>query len=373
MLNKVSVHKAVTDEKGCLSCHGNHTAKYDKLLIAEGNELCFSCHEKTKEEQKSKNTHAPFVEAACNVCHDPHSSNYFGMMKERMDSVCYSCHPEAEITFIKTNTHEPVITGKCHVCHSSHTADNEKFLKTAPNDPKMCLDCHGQLMDKMAGWSNHPLFQENKCLTCHDVHGSNKAGMLVEEQAVVCFSCHKDYPREITEEIKSVHEPFTSGKCTKCHNPHKAKLDTLVLADYPDLCLTCHQSLKDRIYKEQDCARAQEMEDKGLPVEPTSVICDDVKEYVHAPSELSNCGKCHRPHFSPENALITAPIQEVCAECHDYETGTFNKAHIDIDADVIDCRNCHDPHTSKDPMFFKDEIHPLFKARACEDCPIVEK
>jgi len=79
------------------------------------------------------------------------------------------------------------------------------------------------------------------------------------------------------------------------------------------------------------------------------------------------------PHSSPENALIVAPVQKLCAECHDYETGPFNKAHIDIDANEIDCRNCHDPHASKDPMFFKDVVHPLFKARACEDCHIVEK
>jgi Zn-finger protein len=46
---------------------------------------------------------------------------------------------------------------------------------------------------------------------------------------------------------------------------------------------------------------------------------------------------------------------------------------INIDAAVIDCRNCHNPHASKDPQYFKDEVHSPFAGRSCDDCHIVEK
>jgi hypothetical protein len=40
---------------------------------------------------------------------------------------------------------------------------------------------------------------------------------------------------------------------------------------------------------------------------------------------------------------------------------------------VIDCRKCHDPHASKDPKFFKANLHPPFAGGSCEDCHVVKK
>jgi predicted CXXCH cytochrome family protein len=99
----------------------------------------------------------------------------------------------------------------------------------------------------------------------------------------------------------------------------------------------------------------------------------ETKVYVHALADLEKCEICHRPHFSAEAALITEPIQPLCGKCHDYKKASFGKAHIDIDGNLMDCRNCHSPHTSKSPKFFKDEIHKPFAERSCKDCHVVEK
>jgi CO dehydrogenase/acetyl-CoA synthase gamma subunit (corrinoid Fe-S protein) len=64
------------------------------------------------------------------------------------------------------------------------------------------------------------------------------------------------------------------------------------------------------------------------------------------------------------------PLQTLCGECHDLKGADFAKAHIDIKASLMDCRDCHDPHASKDPKLFKEVIHPPFAARSCEDCHI---
>jgi len=197
--------------------------------------------------------------------------------------------------------------------------------------------------------------------------------MIVKDQSSLCFSCHEQNLGENAANIKSTHVPFQEGECTKCHSPHKAKLDKLVLAGYPDLCLSCHKALKAKMYKEEECAKAKKREEAGMEVGPLDVECDGVTMYVHAPSDLRDCKICHRPHFSPETGLIKRPVQELCGECHDFNKPSFKKGHLNIDPQVMDCRKCHDPHTSDDPMFFKEVIHPLFKARSCGDCHLVEQ
>lgn len=125
------------------------------------------------------------------------------------------------------------------------------------------------------------------------------------------------------------------------------------------------------MYKKDECASAKPGGE--LEGEAKTSDCDKTKVYVHDLSTLETCQKCHRPHFSAELALINKPIHTLCAECHDFKIYSFNKAHINIAPDVMDCRKCHEPHTSKDPMFFKEGMHPLFIARSCGDCHIVEK
>jgi predicted CXXCH cytochrome family protein len=96
------------------------------------------------------------------------------------------------------------------------------------------------------------------------------------------------------------------------------------------------------------------------------------KEKAHQPASR-DCERCHKPHFSAEPILLNQRIQPLCGECHDYKKATFDKAHISIEASVMNCRNCHDPHVSKDPKFFKDVVHPPFAERSCEGCHIVTK
>ncbi|HKZ46467.1 MAG TPA: cytochrome c3 family protein, partial [Thermodesulfobacteriota bacterium] len=149
------------------------------------------------------------------------------------------------------------------------------------------------------------------------------------------------------EDIKNIasrHSPVADGRCTECHSPHKSKLKTLLLADSPELCRTCHSSLKEKMDKEK----------------------------MHPPAE-SNCLTCHKPHFSSEERLLVQPLYQLCGGCHGLEEESFAKAHLNINPAVINCRSCHDPHSSKDPKFFKENIHPPFEARACDECHKVEK
>jgi hypothetical protein len=70
--------------------------------------------------------------------------------------------------------------------------------------------------------------------------------------------------------------------------------------------------------------------------------------------------------------LILKPIQQLCADCHDYQKESFKVAHINIAGNQMDCSKCHDAHTSTDPKLFKAEIHKPFAERKCKDCHIIE-
>jgi predicted CXXCH cytochrome family protein len=93
------------------------------------------------------------------------------------------------------------------------------------------------------------------------------------------------------------------------------------------------------------------------------------KQNAHQPA-ARDCQRCHKPHSSTQDSLLIQAIQPTCLECHNPQRATFSKAHLGIDANVIDCRKCHDPHASKDPKFFKTNIHMPFGARACDECHI---
>jgi len=94
-------------------------------------------------------------------------------------------------------------------------------------------------------------------------------------------------------------------------------------------------------------------------------------EKAHAPFE--DCSTCHRPHAGPQPKLLTEPVQQLCAGCHDAKAATFQKAHVAIDPARINCVSCHTPHTSKSAKLFKKNEHPPFAARQCDGCHVTGK
>jgi predicted CXXCH cytochrome family protein len=88
---------------------------------------------------------------------------------------------------------------------------------------------------------------------------------------------------------------------------------------------------------------------------------------THAPA-AADCLRCHKPHASAENRLMTQPVRVLCAECHDVKAAAFGDAHLQIDPGIIRCERCHDAHAAKDPSFLKSNAHPPFAAKECQDC-----
>ncbi len=168
--------------------------------------------------------------------------------------------------------------------------------------------------------------------------------MLTGKMSKLCFGCHSDIQTGM-QNGTSTHEPVSQGECTKCHSPHKTKLPKLLLAQSPDMCLSCHKEIEKKINGKN----------------------------VHPPA-TGDCLRCHKPHFSSQPSLIaTKTLQDLCGSCHNLADQQFSKAHIGINASVMDCASCHDAHGSKYQGLFKDEVHPPFEGGMCDQCHIVLK
>jgi predicted CXXCH cytochrome family protein len=245
----------------CEACHKPHTAQYPKLLVAQGRELCFTCHREMGEQLKQvKFAHKPVMNGECSQCHDPHASNHVMQTREEPLKLCTtSCHEHEKIRQAAegaTYKHEPVTTGKaCLNCHTPHGGGMARLMKSEPI--KVCVKCHdkeikvdkdrvvpaiSEVMDPKQ--IKHGPIQQGNCAGCHNVHGGEDPRLLVKaypeafyqafdvEKYGLCFSCH-DKQLVLTERTKGL-TGFRDGE-RNLHFVHVNK------ADRGRSCRACHE------------------------------------------------------------------------------------------------------------------------------------
>jgi len=178
----VHVHSAIA--MGCDSCHAIKVEKDTTLveLSSPREEICFSCHEKSKE----KVLHGPYEKGGCVLCHDPHATDYENHLRAEGNALCLECHQERNVTG------EKVMLFK---------ASQEMPVSQFTEIPKIGLDPtlrfgHPMGNHKVAD-APDPLHPGKKisCLSCHENHGSERAGLVrtVEfkgKKADACDACH---------------------------------------------------------------------------------------------------------------------------------------------------------------------------------------
>ena len=102
--------------------------------------------------------------------------------------------------------------------------------------------------------------------------------------------------------------------------------------------------------------------------------CHDKKEIgagarsVHPPFEENDCTACHADHGDKERLVLTAPINEVCAGCHDSSDAVFLKAHHDVRGEKVPCTSCHDPHRSGEEHLLRPNRHRPLAFGRCDPC-----
>jgi len=245
-------HPAFRDAD-CSSCHTSHNAESaNQLRVPEGS-LCLGCHRKMRKATllAPASAHSAVLEGRCGSCHDPHFSANDALLRKPQAELCPSCHAallQSPAGAPWTVGHRPVLEGKCRLCHRSHTSTSAKLMKAPP--PQPCRPCHGKFfasVEDSGQRSVHEPVKTGACGSCHQIHGSQAAGLLREgARGAVCRGCHP--------KLESAHHLFSSADlqeksagsqagamgCTYCHVPHASAERRLLLARRSPACEGCH-------------------------------------------------------------------------------------------------------------------------------------
>jgi predicted CXXCH cytochrome family protein len=235
LLKKATIIHSAIKKQGCPSCHNPHGSDYKFLLSAAkvGDSCLGDCHELNK---NVKSPHKPVADGECDRCHNSHSSDFQNLLIEDQRQLCFSCHEGTKEELEKFQyVHRPVLEGECTECHAPHGSDYYRLLVRnypaefyAPFDVSLydlCFSCHNQDKVLVKDTENLTAFR-NGTMNLHYKH------VNMPEKGRTCRTCHathaSDEPKFLREKVPyggwSIPIQFekteTGGRCSPgCHNP----------------------------------------------------------------------------------------------------------------------------------------------------------
>ncbi|HEY5674341.1 MAG TPA: cytochrome c3 family protein [Malonomonas sp.] len=346
------VHAPVA-KKACLSCHGPHVSRHEKLLLGKETELCFTCHkEVAKTVADSPMLHAPVRDGQCSACHDPHASEQGNLLKKAGGALCFDCHADAQKSY--KVSHPPFSKGQCNACHAPHGGSDQRLLKETGS--ALCFGCHSSTKALQGKHLDMDLRQVD-CLSCHHPHGGDSRILLRSIShkpfaegkcktchsstmgVEVCLNCHK----QVLDSFNKVHNHLgiagNGNPCVACHDPHVGDLPGLLPANVGTLCRDCH-------------ADTFERREKNL----------------HGHGGWNQCSDCHQLHGSDGVAMLING-NNVCAECHEQHKGFTHP----IGDDALDPRNgqpmdCLTCHNANDGSMYRYYLRGSGERGLCVQC-----
>jgi predicted CXXCH cytochrome family protein len=319
------IHPAL--EMGCETCHEVDQDQdwTDVFLVAEGNELCVTCHGDKQAEPSQIDLHSPVRRDQCITCHDSHVSDNDALLRQplegltREENLCLTCHDNISAQLAKENVHGAVEFG-CATCHTTHKSDPvdtpEAQFHLNEAQPGLCVNCHDIEDETLVTVHSGQPFQTANCTMCHNPHGSDNAklinntvhgafemgcetchdtpanGEVVLQEGAgkdMCLMCHEDVSEKLASG-ETIHFPLEMDDgCINCHNPH-ATTSPKLLKDGPvRTCFSCHSELA-----EQRAA----------------------KDFLHRPVFEQSCVICHQPHTGERERFLRTNVSELCLGCH---------------------------------------------------------
>jgi predicted CXXCH cytochrome family protein len=128
----------------CTKCHNPHKAKLNKLLLAQGSDLCLTCHKSLKEKMLKEKVHSPAARD-CQRCHAPHFSRERTLLTQPVQALCGECHDGKGASFLRAHIGIEAAAMDCRSCHDPHASKDPKFFKEklhAPFAGRTCEECH---------------------------------------------------------------------------------------------------------------------------------------------------------------------------------------------------------------------------------------
>lgn len=182
---------------GCAPCHQFSSRPNRYEVFAQGQDLCFKCHEERRKDLIRAYLHGPMSAGLCTICHSPHGSSEKYQLRRYVGDLCVMCHEGLKTVSFKKVVHKPVNDGTCTACHEPHSSErNDNFVKKPGS--ALCLSCHTGINETS---HTHPfgippkkerLIKLDKqgnlfCESCHEAHAGDEQKLLVKGG---CAKCH---------------------------------------------------------------------------------------------------------------------------------------------------------------------------------------
>ncbi len=235
--------------------------------------------------------HSPVDKQGCQACHGPSKRHmdhrkededryanvisYSHATPEQIATACLRCHADTMTTSHWKRTSHAHAGVSCTACHQIHWSDRLGKDRTGtPAPPGDQIEVHKDVRElpKSAVFSNAP---EPKAL-------------LKTDESTLCGQCHR---RELAEFRHNFHHPVPEGRqvCSDCHSVHPNKDGRKQVRTTKQSCITCHAQVAGPFVFEHD---------------PTSDLTGE------------GCLECHRPHGSPNPAILNSFSRGLCVRCH---------------------------------------------------------
>jgi predicted CXXCH cytochrome family protein len=360
--------------------HGTALAEYETEDVAGDEMMCFSCHDGSTEDSRSK----------------------VWLLDMHKTGVVPS--DKVKIPKLFPLSHEGKMM--CATCHSAHSNPTDTsiersiFLRITNNDSIMCEMCH---VNQLARIENHPIHEGKEplpdrifaegatpsftdprhviCESCHTPHGGVERNLVYTlVDSGLCAICHGDkidaegappaeqvnhslfvkFKADPTLRIELKQGEGGTLQCLSCHKVHQhAPGSKALVAGKKTLCGYCHAD------KDMKQTAAPKTANHPLDVTFKPVVAG---EFVPEGGENNTvqCFSCHAVHrHKPGTKGLPAAREVLCATCHADQVlveGTDHDLRVTSpeDINVLEqsvrqfgvCVSCHVPHKATGPYLW---------------------
>jgi predicted CXXCH cytochrome family protein len=132
------------------------------------------------------------------------------------------------------------LADNCGTCHDAAASTFQAAHGGIPAGKTGCTTCHDPHGSGKAGLLlafSHKPYEDKSCEACHGI-----AGGLDSQPPALCVKCHDKHAGDASLPVP--HAALSEGRaCLNCHSPHAGKTKSLLVRD--DLAATC-KSCHDR-------------------------------------------------------------------------------------------------------------------------------
>lgn len=211
----------------CLACHNGRSASdHQEFRDSPHNTIsCESCHGPGLTHVREGGRFGLFIK------------NPGDLPFEKRHEACIECHDEADspggstVDGFLATAHFASNGATCTDCHNVHNRGGMAISAESParfgseNFAELCGRCHEGTVEQFAQ-SGHAQQDVATCASCHDMHGATMFTAAPEDNRL-CLQCHQSFALGFeTDEDVALHtghpvDPAGSGasRCTSCHLP----------------------------------------------------------------------------------------------------------------------------------------------------------